>query len=118
MRVAVVPAVDHQRVDVSRRVEAPALRAELEDFRATVTDSGRWTFGARSGAHDDLVLALALALWRANRRNPTNIHPSVIQRSMQMRRLGRLEDMVPDPNAYDASAELRMFQQRALARSR
>jgi hypothetical protein len=45
--------------------EAPILKLELEDFRATVTDSGRWTFGARSGAHDDLVLALALALWRA-----------------------------------------------------
>jgi hypothetical protein len=44
--------------------EAPVLKLELEDFRASVTDSGRWTFGARSGAHDDLVLALALALWR------------------------------------------------------
>jgi hypothetical protein len=61
--------------------EAPALRAELEDFRGTITDSGRWTFGARSGAHDDLVLALALAVWRANKRNPTKIHPSVLARS-------------------------------------
>jgi hypothetical protein len=64
--------------------EAPALRAELEDFRATVTDSGRWTFGARSGAHDDLVLALALAVWRANRKNPTNIDPSFLAKVMQM----------------------------------
>jgi len=47
--------------------DAAALKAELEDFRAVVTDSGRWTFGARSGQHDDLVLALALACWRANR---------------------------------------------------
>ncbi len=29
------------------------------------TDSGHWTFNARSGKHDDLVLALAIALWRA-----------------------------------------------------
>jgi hypothetical protein len=29
--------------------DAPALRTELEDFRATVTHSGRWTFGARAG---------------------------------------------------------------------
>ena len=61
--------------------EAPILKLELEDFRASVTDSGRWTFGARSGAHDDLVLALALALWRASRRAPMYIHPSVLARS-------------------------------------
>jgi hypothetical protein len=46
--------------------DTPALVAELQDFRATVTDSGRWTFGARSGAHDDLVLALALCCWRGH----------------------------------------------------
>jgi len=61
------------------------LKLELEDFRATVTDSGRWTFGARSGAHDDLVLALALALWRASRRAPMYIHPSVLARSALLR---------------------------------
>jgi hypothetical protein len=61
--------------------EAPILKLELEDFRASVTDSGRWTFGARSGAHDDLVLALALALWRASRRAPMYVHPSVLARS-------------------------------------
>jgi hypothetical protein len=43
--------------------DTAALVAELQDFRAHVTDSGRWTFGARSGQHDDLVLALSLACW-------------------------------------------------------
>jgi hypothetical protein len=61
--------------------EAPILKTELEDFRAQVTDSGRWVFGARVGAHDDLVLALALALWRAVRRSPLRIDPSVLARS-------------------------------------
>lgn len=46
--------------------EAPVLVAELQDFKATVTDSGYWKFGARSGKHDDLVLALAIAVWRAH----------------------------------------------------
>ncbi len=46
--------------------DAPALISELQDFRATVTDSGYWKFGAREGKHDDLVLALAIAVWRAN----------------------------------------------------
>src|SRR5215472_11284589 len=65
--------------------EAPILRAELEDFRAAVTDSGRWTFGARGGAHDDLVLALALAVWRANRHRLRTVHPDVVRRSAQIR---------------------------------
>ena len=46
--------------------EAAALVGELQDFRADVTDSGYWKFGARAGKHDDLVLALAIALWRAH----------------------------------------------------
>ncbi len=45
--------------------DAPALVAELQDFRAEVTDLGNWRFGARSGKHDDLVLALSIACWRA-----------------------------------------------------
>ena len=46
--------------------DAPALVAELQEFRAEVTNSGYWRFGARSGKHDDLVLAVAIALWRAH----------------------------------------------------
>jgi hypothetical protein len=46
--------------------DAPVLVSELQDFKADVTDSGYWKFGARAGKHDDLVLALAIALWRAN----------------------------------------------------
>ena len=61
--------------------ETPALVSELQDFQQSVTDSGRWRFGARAGAHDDLVLALALALWRAARRSPMQVHPSVLARS-------------------------------------
>lgn len=49
--------------------DAPALVAELQEFRAQVTDSGYSRFGARSGKHDDLVLAVAIALWRAHGDN-------------------------------------------------
>jgi hypothetical protein len=45
--------------------EAPALVEELQSFRAQVTDAGYWRFGARSGKHDDLLLALAICLWRS-----------------------------------------------------
>jgi hypothetical protein len=43
--------------------EAAALAAELQDFRASFTDAGNAIFGARTGRHDDLVLALAIACW-------------------------------------------------------
>jgi hypothetical protein len=98
--------------------DAPALRAELEDFRATVTDSGRWTFGARSGQHDDLVLALALAVWRAYKRRPMRVHPDVLARSAQVvdrsLSLDRLDRGFASGGGYDAYGELRSFQQRAL----
>jgi Terminase RNaseH-like domain len=45
--------------------EAGALVEELQSFRAQVSDLGYWKFGARSGRHDDLVLACSVALWRA-----------------------------------------------------
>jgi hypothetical protein len=37
----------------------------MQDFRVEFTASGTLTFNARSGKHDDLVLALAIACWRA-----------------------------------------------------
>jgi hypothetical protein len=85
------------------------LKLELEDLRATVTDSGRWTFGARSGAHDDLVLALALALalalWRASRRAPMYVHPSVLARSALLR---------PGYNSFDAASQYETYPWRVL----
>jgi hypothetical protein len=45
--------------------DAGALVEELKDFRRKVSDAGRATFAARSGAHDDLVLACAIAVWQA-----------------------------------------------------
>ena len=39
---------------------------ELQDFRVEYTAAGQLTFNARSGKHDDLVLTLAIAVWRAH----------------------------------------------------
>ena len=47
--------------------DAPVLVRELQDFRCEFTPSGALTFNARIGRHDDLVLALAIATWRAYR---------------------------------------------------
>ncbi len=48
--------------------EEQAFKTELSEFRMRHTEAGRLTFGAREGRHDDLVLALAIGLWRAQRR--------------------------------------------------
>jgi hypothetical protein len=44
-------------------LEADAMREELTDFRRKVSVAGRYSYEARVGKHDDLVLAVALALW-------------------------------------------------------
>jgi hypothetical protein len=50
--------------------EAGAMRDELLDFRRKLSDAGRATYAARTGAHDDLVLAVAIACWWASRPPP------------------------------------------------
>ncbi|HSM19780.1 MAG TPA: hypothetical protein VK844_05370, partial [Hyphomicrobiales bacterium] len=45
--------------------EAPALVKELQDFRVSFTGAGHAIFNARTGAHDDLVLAVAIAAWHS-----------------------------------------------------
>lgn len=53
------------------------LAAELGNFRVTISPSGRDTYGAgpaeqwREGAHDDLVLAVALACWAGEQQRET-----------------------------------------------
>ncbi len=48
--------------------EAEALVEELVDVRKTYPESGRDRVGAeRTGEHDDLVIALALACWKGRR---------------------------------------------------
>jgi hypothetical protein len=41
----------------------PVLKRELMNFRPEVTAAGRETWNARSGTHDDLVIATALCAW-------------------------------------------------------
>lgn len=45
---------------------AKTFRRELLDFRVSYTAVGNATFGAREGAHDDLILAVALAVLGLN----------------------------------------------------
>ena len=49
--------------------EAATLVRELTTFQVKITPAANEVFGAwREGAHDDLVLAVAIAVWQAERR--------------------------------------------------
>jgi hypothetical protein len=65
---AVEVVLDGRRLTVPTVLPlAETLVAELDNFRVKKTPLGADTFGAggewREGAHDDLVLAVALAVW-------------------------------------------------------
>jgi hypothetical protein len=48
--------------------EAATLIKELQNFQVKITDAANDVYGAwREGTHDDLVLAVAMALWLASR---------------------------------------------------
>lgn len=51
--------------------ETETLVGELNNYRVKITPGLHESFNARDGAHDDLVLALALAAWQAERA-PSN----------------------------------------------
>lgn len=55
--------------------EAGALLRELQDFRVNFTTAGNATFGAREGMHDDLVLALAIAVFAVNHSKEIRVEP-------------------------------------------
>ncbi|OSJ34221.1 hypothetical protein BSZ19_12825 [Bradyrhizobium japonicum] len=50
--------------------DATALKEELKDFKRKISEAGRTTYAARVGAHDDLVLSVAITLWMAT-QGPT-----------------------------------------------
>ncbi len=61
-----VTALENGRLKVAKGLPlAGALVGELRAFRVRFTAHGRDTYAARSGKHDDLLMAVALAVWFA-----------------------------------------------------
>jgi hypothetical protein len=60
---------EHDELTMSKGLsEIEALLTELSDMRVRLSDRGNERFAVwRDGAHDDLVLAVALAVWRAKK---------------------------------------------------
>jgi hypothetical protein len=80
--VSAVQALLHEgRLHIHKELpDEKALTRELQDFRIDFTATGHMTFAAKVGKHDDIVLALALAVWRSRKRiiKPTVIPMSAI----------------------------------------
>ena len=73
-----VVAFEAGRLKVAKGLPlADALMCELQAFRVRLTARGRDTYAARSGAHDDLVLAVALAVWWVTREGGVTMAPCV-----------------------------------------
>jgi hypothetical protein len=54
---------------------AKTFRRELLDFRVSYSAVGNATFGAREGAHDDLILAVALAVYGLDSGREATVQP-------------------------------------------
>lgn len=58
--------LQERRLKIARDMDhSAALVDELLSFRASISAAGHDTYAAGGSAHDDLVIALALACWRA-----------------------------------------------------
>jgi hypothetical protein len=64
---AVAVELQENRLQIAAGMpEAGVLIEELMNFKVSISAAGSDTYGSwREGAHDDMVLAVALALWRA-----------------------------------------------------
>ena len=59
-----VTAFEGGRLKVAKGLPlADAFMDELQAFRVRLTAKGHDTYAARAGEHDDLVIAVALAVW-------------------------------------------------------
>ncbi len=59
-----VTAFETGRLKIAKGLPlAGVLMGELRAFQVKVTAKGRDTYAARSSKHDDLVMAVALAVW-------------------------------------------------------
>jgi hypothetical protein len=79
LHIAKLPLISNLQILLQTRVlkidsrlpEAAVLAKELSNYKVKVTASLNETFNAdRDSDHDDLVIALALACWKANIGNP------------------------------------------------
>ena len=86
--------------------ESEILIQELRSFRVQISDAGHDSYGAwRSGEHDDMVLAVALAAWLGQRHRPFSTDSS-------SRRVATVEELLSrtDPaESHQSQADVDQF---------
>jgi hypothetical protein len=84
---------EQHRIQIAQEMHcAQALVDELQGLRRSITEHGNDTYSAASGEHDDLVLALSLALWTAEHKQPPRPYRRGI--SVSQRRIPTADDMM------------------------
>jgi len=66
------------------------LGAELSTFDFSISDRGHASYEAASGNHDDLVMALCLAVWWGERGSPGDAYVEFVRQRQLARSLGDL----------------------------
>ena len=77
--------LEQRKITLPRPELCPELIDELEAFEYSVTDTGSVRTSAPHGIHDDCVIALALAAWKA-RRGTSRVSVSVVGHRGRSRR--------------------------------
>ena len=96
-----------KRIRIARSIpEAQNLVRELENFKVKLSAAGHDSYEAawREGAHDDMVLAIALAAWWGERTRETEVekHPDEVLR----------DQMTPEVRAHWEREEMRVAQEK------
>lgn len=67
--------LQNKQIQISGQLpNASLLAKELENFRVKITDAANETFGAfRQGEHDDMVIAVAMAVWLGERYGDSGV---------------------------------------------
>jgi hypothetical protein len=67
--------VSSGRLNVAPGPFREVLQKEMGTFDLTVTEAANDTYEGRKGAHDDIVLSVALAVWQAANEQPRAVRP-------------------------------------------
>ncbi|MFL5285370.1 MAG: hypothetical protein ACJ8AW_31430 [Rhodopila sp.] len=82
------------RIEIARElILSRTLEDELSNFKVKISLGGNETYEGRSGVHDDLVLALAIAVFAAEKRNDV---PGAAMLELARRELAQLRGEDPD----------------------
>jgi hypothetical protein len=87
--------LEQRRLRVAANMrQTDTLIEELLAYRRTTSEGGNDSYAAASGSHDDLVMALALALWTAENKNLAPRTYRSNNRQLLTKRLPTIDDML------------------------